>query len=464
MTVNRSATILISAASGFVLLATGATAGAAIAGPVDSAGVIYGCYTTKANAAGSHTLVLEDVGSTCPPNTTAIKWNQTGPQGPAGPAGPVGPVGAIGATGPVGPVGAIGATGPAGPAGPKGDTGATGLAGPIGATGPAGPVGATGPAGPAGADGNTVLNGTGAPAVTVGNNGDFYLDVAADVLYGPKVRGTWPANGVSLAGNPGATGPAGPQGVPGPQGPAGPVGAAGPAGPAGADGNTVLNGTGAPAVTVGHDGDFYIDTAGDVLYGPKSGGTWPANGVSLVGSPGSPGTGATVAPLVPGDANCPNGGASVKDGGGNTAYACNGATGPAGPAGPPGSADLQSFQVIGNGFFTLQTGTGYTPVGLSKQITTDATSVYVVTANIVIDQVAPDQGGASCTLFADGSGALAVSTGYVYTNTPSTTIPVSARFVFAAGTHTIEVRCQGLTGLPVTVEDQSSAMIGFRAF
>src|SRR6516162_5802348 len=96
---SRAQIIVISAASGFVLLAAGATAEAAIAGPIDSAGVIYGCYTTKANAAGSHTLVLQDVGTTCPPNTTAIKWNQTGPQGPAGPVGPAGPAGPAGPQG-----------------------------------------------------------------------------------------------------------------------------------------------------------------------------------------------------------------------------------------------------------------------------------------------------------------------------------------------------------------------------
>jgi len=31
----------------------------------------------------------------------------------------------------------------------------------------------------------------------------------------------------------------------------------------------VLSGTGAPAVSAGHDGDFYLDTTADVLYGPK---------------------------------------------------------------------------------------------------------------------------------------------------------------------------------------------------
>jgi len=69
-------------------------------------------------------------------------------------------------------------------------------------------------------------------------------------------------------------------------GPQGPVGAAGPqgnpgsAGAAGADGKTILYGTIAPT-TEGVDGDFYIDTVGHMIYGPKAG-TWPA-GTSLVG-------------------------------------------------------------------------------------------------------------------------------------------------------------------------------------
>src|SRR5689334_18745636 len=117
---SRARIIIISTASGFVLLAAGTTAGAAIAGPIDGSGVIYGCYTTKGNM-GSHNLVLQDVGTTCPSNTTAIKWNQTGPQGPAGPAGPTGPQGAKGDTGATGPAGPAGATGPAGPQGAKGD-------------------------------------------------------------------------------------------------------------------------------------------------------------------------------------------------------------------------------------------------------------------------------------------------------------------------------------------------------
>ena len=114
--------------------------------------------------------------------------------------------------------------------------------------------------GPAGTNGNTVLNGTaGPPASTVGNNGDFYIDTATDTLYGPKAGGTWPTPGTSL------------------------VGTQGPAGTNGTDGNTILNGTSAPGPTVGNNGDFYIDTATDTLYGPKAGGTWPTPGTSLVG-------------------------------------------------------------------------------------------------------------------------------------------------------------------------------------
>ena len=94
MTQLRLRTVLIG--TGAVLgLGTDGIAYAAAAGPVSS-GVIHGCYTTKASN-GSHTLVLQDVGTTCPAGDTAIKWNQKGPAGPAGPTGPAGPQGPAGA-------------------------------------------------------------------------------------------------------------------------------------------------------------------------------------------------------------------------------------------------------------------------------------------------------------------------------------------------------------------------------
>ena len=36
----------------------------------------------------------------------------------------------------------------------------------------------------------------------------------------------------------------------------------------------LLNGTGAPSSGTGANGNFYIDTSTDELYGPKAGGTW----------------------------------------------------------------------------------------------------------------------------------------------------------------------------------------------
>jgi hypothetical protein len=53
------------------------------------------------------------------------------------------------------------------------------------------------------------------------------------------------------------------------QGPAGSTGSTGPPGAAGANGNTILHGTGAPTDATGSTGDFYVDTAGEALYGPK---------------------------------------------------------------------------------------------------------------------------------------------------------------------------------------------------
>lgn len=80
----------------------------------------------------------------------------------------------------------------------------------------------------------------------------------------------------------------GPQGPIGPQGPVGPEGPVGPQGPAGADGRTILHGTVNPSNAIGSDGDFYINTSTNMLFGPKASGTWPA-GVSLVGPQGQPG-------------------------------------------------------------------------------------------------------------------------------------------------------------------------------
>ncbi len=145
-------------------------------------------------------------------------------------------------------------SGTAGPQGPQGFTGPAGAAGAAGTQGIAGPAGAEGVAGPAGAaganglDGKTVRNGVGTPAANLGVDGDFFLNTATNVLYGPKgsvTAGQWPASGTNLVGAQGVSGPAGAagpqgaigltgaQGIQGVAGPTGPSGAAGPIGPVG---------------------------------------------------------------------------------------------------------------------------------------------------------------------------------------------------------------------------------------
>jgi hypothetical protein len=81
------------------------------------------------------------------------------------------------------------------------------------------------------------------------------------------------------------------------------TGPAGADGADGANGNTILYGSSDPT-TEGVDGDFWINTTSNTIFGPKATGSWPS-GTSLVGPTGP--TGAT------------------------------GATGPQGPTGPAGA-------------------------------------------------------------------------------------------------------------------------------
>jgi hypothetical protein len=102
---------------------------------------------------------------------------------------------------------------------------------------------------------------------------------------------TGPKGDTGPQGPQGETGPAGmpgPKGDTGPAGMPGPKGDAGPAGPAGADGKTVLSGAGAPTENQGSNGDFYIDTSANSIYGPKTDGGW-GSATSLVGPKGDKG-------------------------------------------------------------------------------------------------------------------------------------------------------------------------------
>ena len=93
---------------------------------------------------------------------------------------------------------------------------------------------------------NTIRSGNGVPSASLGNDGDFYIDLKSMNFYGPKKNKLWPLP-ISLRGPVGATGPSGADGkngsaasatagVPGPAGPKGDTGATGPAGATGATG------------------------------------------------------------------------------------------------------------------------------------------------------------------------------------------------------------------------------------
>lgn len=97
-----------------------------------------------------------------------------------------------------------------------------------------------------GNNGQTILGGSGLPNVTLGNNGDFYLDKSTANLYGPKVDNAWPQP-FNLANNTGTTG---------------------------TPGTKILSGTIAPTLNIGAVGDFYFDTAALNFYGPKTSASW----------------------------------------------------------------------------------------------------------------------------------------------------------------------------------------------
>jgi hypothetical protein len=132
-----------------------------------------------------------------------------------------------------------------------------------GDTGPAGPQGQQGTAGvvgPAGADGTIMYSGTTAPAAALGKPGDYYIDLYAGLLYGPKSSSGW-GGGYAMRGSDGV---------------------------AGKNGTQIYAGTGAPGSTLGVTGDFFVDTVAHDLYGPKLAAGWGIP-VALQGSTGPAG-------------------------------------------------------------------------------------------------------------------------------------------------------------------------------
>lgn len=114
-------------------------------------------------------------------------WFPGGTEGPPGPPGPQGPQGEKGDKGDTGPAG-VGIQGPVGPSGPS-------IQGPQGEPGPQGIQGLQG------IPGSVIYSGVGAPAPELGIPGDYFIDQADALLYGPKdAELGWPLTPVDLRG------------------------------------------------------------------------------------------------------------------------------------------------------------------------------------------------------------------------------------------------------------------------
>jgi hypothetical protein len=129
---------------------------------------------------------------------------------------------------------------------------------------------------------NTILSGAGVPAVKLGLNGDFYLDIKSMNFYGPKKNNLWPIP-ISLKGT---TGPVGPSGVDGKNGSsanatAGSTGATGSSGSQGPAGSTGLAGSTGPAGATGAAGPTGLTGAAGATGETGAAGATGASGASV---------------------------------------------------------------------------------------------------------------------------------------------------------------------------------------
>ena len=194
---------------------------------------------------------------------TAQGWgNPISLRGLQGEKGEKGDKGDKGDQGNKGDQGERGEQGVKGDKGDKGDRGLKGERGKQGFKGEQGPKGEDGKQGPKGEDGKQGPKGEDGKQGPKGEDGK----------QGPK-------------GEDGKQGPKGEDGKQGPKGEDGKPGSNGKDGQAGIPDKGVgrlFSGTGAPKKEIGQDGDFYIDILHKRLYGPKEGGNWGDNFISLI--------------------------------------------------------------------------------------------------------------------------------------------------------------------------------------
>ena len=119
---------------------------------------------------------------------------------------------------------------------------------------------------------NTWHNGTGSPSISLGNNGDFYLDTISTRFY-IKSSGVWTEKTL-LKGETGETGP---------------KGETGPAGSNGIDGSTWWSGATVETIELMKENDFFLDTDDYKIY-QYDGSNWSISVESIKGATGPSGS------------------------------------------------------------------------------------------------------------------------------------------------------------------------------
>ena len=200
---------------------------------------------------------------------------------------------------------------------------------------------------------NTILSGSGAPARTLGIDGDFYIDIKNANLYGPKTKGAWriatslrtvdtrdllvPASGAD-----GAKGDRGEQGITGSDGAAGAKGATGDRGLTGLTGASGLTGATGSTGLSGATG--------------FSGATGATGATGLKGDTGAAGAVGATGPTGLTGASGSTGSTGAKGDTGLTGL--TGTTGAAGSNGTPGAAGDTGAAGISNAKSSAITFTG----------------------------------------------------------------------------------------------------------
>jgi len=226
---------------------------------------------------------------------------------------------------------------------------------------------------------NTILNGIGIPAKTVGINGDFYIDTKNLTLYGPKVKGAWKVGSslkqadsksiTTVIGEAGSVGDKGAPGEKGDKGATGNTGATGVAGSSGVAGATGAKGNDGAAGAMGMSG-----AAGSI------GSAGPAGAPGANGSAGAPGTAGTNGAQGAQGTQGIKGDTGVA--GTNGAQGVQGIQGNAGATGGTGAAGISISYFVDLGTWTLGTNQN---VGTSDSNTFGNLDAGSYTFEILVD-------------------------------------------------------------------------------